>query len=174
MLLLTLLLASPAFGGWVSGHHRPDYPSDIVFLGRSKVKGVIEPDYPSVRQFLGIPYAKPPVGELRWEAPQVKDLPPAVNATAYGRSCSQFVTTVPNMFNTDVLEYNIADANSTGEDCLTLSVWTPQRARKLPVIVFFYGGGWYAGGQNAPYLIPTQWVQRVKDLIVVVPKCVSP
>ena len=77
---------------------------------------------------------------------------------------------IPNIVNRDVLEYNIRDTNATGEDCLTLSVWAPGRARKLPVIVFFYGGGWYTWGQDTPYLIPTQWVQRTKDLIVVVPK----
>ncbi|KAJ4305468.1 hypothetical protein N0V90_000999 [Kalmusia sp. IMI 367209] len=70
--------------------------------------------------------------------------------------------------NQDVLELNIQNTN-TGEDCLTLSLWTPKRAKKLPVLVFFYGGGWYTGGQDVPYTIPTQWVQRTQDLIVVVP-----
>jgi carboxylesterase type B len=78
--------------------------------------------------------------------------------------------TSANVFTRDIFELNIADVNSSGEDCLTLSVWTPQHAQRLPVIVFFYGGGWYTGGQNTPYQIPTQWVQRTKDLIVVVLK----
>lgn len=134
------------------------------------VSGVVDQDYPAVRQFLGIPFAQPPVGELRWEAPRANDLPELVNATTYGRSCTQSLGTIPNMFNTDVLEYNVADVNTSGEDCLTLSLWAPQDADNLPVIVFFYGGGWYTGGQDTPYQIPTQWVQRAKDLIVVVPK----
>lgn len=136
----------------------------------SVITGVVDANYSSVRQFLGIPYAEPPLGDLRWEPPRANQLPATLNATTLGRSCTQFVTKIPNAHNTVVPEHTIADANSTGEDCLTLSVWTPENATNLPVLIFFYGGGWYMGGQNTPYQIPTQWVQRTKDLIVVVPK----
>lgn len=134
------------------------------------VSGFTDQKYSSVRQFLGIPYAEPPIEELRWEAPRANRLPRALNATSLGSSCTQFFGDIPNLFNRDILEYNIGDANATGEDCLTLSIWAPERAKNLPIIVFFYGGGWYTGGQNVPYQIPTQWVQRTQDLIVVVPK----
>ncbi|KAF2706438.1 acetylcholinesterase [Pleomassaria siparia CBS 279.74] len=133
-----------------------------------RVNGIVDHDYASVRQFLGIPYARPPVGELRWEAPQANRLPRSVNATAFGKSCKQFQGAIPNLFTEDVVEFNVPNVNASGEDCLTLSVWTPERAVNLPVIVFFYGGGWYTGGQDIPYQNPTQWVQRTKDLIVVV------
>jgi carboxylesterase type B len=93
---------------------------------------------------------------------------------------------VPTIFSEDVPEYNIRDVNTTGEDCLTLSIWTPHDGAKegkgkwkgqekddgLPVIVHFYGGGWYTGGQDIAYQIPTQWVQRKRDVIVVVLKFV--
>lgn len=120
--------------------------------------------------FLGIPYAQPPVENLRWEAPRTNQLHGTVNATRYGISCTQFASTATNVYNRDVLEFKIADFNRTREDCLTLSVWTPRHARNLPVLIFFYGGDWYTGGQDTPYQIPAQWVQRTKDLIVVVPK----
>jgi carboxylesterase type B len=145
-------------------------PPTVTLPGKSKVSGVTDQNYSSVRQFLGIPYAQPPVGELRWEAPQANQLPQSINATSLGRSCTQFDVTTPNLFSKDVLEFNVGNINGTGEDCLTLSVWTPENAEDLPVIVFFYGGGWTTGGQDIQYQIPTQWVQRTKDLIVVVPK----
>jgi cholinesterase len=167
-LLLSLASLSSAIG--VSEPHVVRHSPQVKLDGGSVIHGVVEHAYPSVRQFLGIPYAQPPVEELRWEAPQALQLPQSVNATALGRSCTQFLATIPSVANQDVLEFNIQDANSTGEDCLTLSVWTPQHAKGLPVLVFIYGGGWYWGGQNEPYQIPTQWVQRTKDLIVVVPK----
>jgi cholinesterase len=142
----------------------------VKLYGGSIINGVVDRDYASVRQFLGIPYAQPPVGDLRWEAPQTISLPNSVDAITYGRPCTQFLTTVPNVFNTDIFEFNVKNLNITGEDCLTLSVWTPEVAKNLPVVVFFYGGGWYTGGQDIPYQLPTQWIQRTKDLVVVVPK----
>lgn len=148
-------------------------PPAVTLPGGTVVSGVIDQNSSTVRQFLGIPYARPPVGALRWEPPHVNRLPASVNATAFGRSCTQFRDASANLFTRDVFEFNIPNANATGEDCLTLSIWTPQRAERLPVIVFFYGGGWYSGGQEVPYQNPTQWVQRTKDLIVVVPKSVS-
>ncbi|KAF2111296.1 carboxylesteras-like protein [Lophiotrema nucula] len=172
MQLLGLLLLSCActvFGIVSKGHEDHTHQPEVTLCEGPVVKGVVDRNYTAVRQFLGIPYAQPPIGELRWEAPRANQLPPSVNATAYGTSCTQPNVILPNVFNTFLPEYNIADTNTTGEDCLTLSVWTPERARKLPVLVHFYGGGWYTGGQDTPYLIPTQWVQRTKDLIVVVP-----
>lgn len=173
---MQLLIVSFSFWIWLtSSRVVPKYKAlshqpNVTIQGRSLVNGVIDSNYSSVRQFLGIPYAQPPVEELRWEAPRANQLPPSVNATAYGISCLQFLPTADNLYTKDVLEFNIANINSTGEDCLTLSIWTPQQAEDLPVIVFFYGGGWYNGGQDIKYQIPTQWVQRTKNLVIVVPK----
>jgi cholinesterase len=165
--LLLLAWASPA----VSTTSEQASPQ-ITLPSGSVLTGFVETNYTSVRQFLGVPFAQPPTGNLRWEAPQATTLPAHLNATSYGRSCTQFDYVPANMKNTDVLEFNAQDVATSGEDCLSLSVWTPQTARDLPVIVFFYGGGWYNGGQNTPYTVPTQWVQRTKDLVVVVPKYV--
>jgi cholinesterase len=165
-----LLWACPAIGTEVSEHRSRSNQPKVTLPGGSVLSGVVAHNFSSVRQFLGIPYAQPPVGELRWKAPRPNRLPSQLNTTAYGRSCVQFAGTTANLFNRDVFESNIADINATTEDCLTLSVWTPQHAKNLPVAVFFYGGGWYTGGQDTPYQIPTQWVQRTKDLIVVVLK----
>ena len=65
------------------------------------------------------------------------------------------------------------------EDCLTLSVYAPyptgkssqirlkRKSAGLPIIVWIYGGGFNAGGENITYQIPTQWVQRSESHIVV-------
>ena len=87
-----------------------------------------------VRAFLGIPFAQPPVGALRWVAPQ----PPASwegtrQADTFGPRCMQRPFFSDMMFR----------SNGMSEDCLYLNVWTPARSgdEKLPVLVYFYGGG---------------------------------
>ncbi|KAH7318195.1 acetylcholinesterase [Stachybotrys elegans] len=126
-----------------------------------------------VRQFLGIPYAQPPLGALRFSPPRpalpfgeldAKEMPP---------SCMQFVVTTPNINNQDVLELNLGGLNGTtgpiSEDCLTLSIWAPRGrgVKDLPVLVWFYGGGFATGGTDVPYQNPSQWVQRTQSHIIV-------
>lgn len=89
--------------------------------------------------FKGIPYALPPVGELRWRPPA----PPASwegarDATAFGPSCVQ-----PPVPETSIY-YDPPDA--TSEDCLTLNIWAPEDAENLPVIVWIHGGSLRIGG----------------------------
>ena len=82
--------------------------------------------------FKGIPYAAPPVGPLRWRAPQpVKVWQGVLDATQFGPSCMQ-VDDVPK-----------------SEDCLTLNVWRPAvSAGPLPVMVWIYGGALVHGGTS--------------------------
>ena len=95
----------------------------------------------AVAAFKGIPFAKPPVGELRWRPPQA----PAAwhdvrEAKAFGPDCLQ--VPLPG----DSAPLSVTPA----EDCLYLNVWTPARfkGRRLPVMVWIYGGGFVNGGSS--------------------------
>ena len=92
------------------------------------------------RQFLGIPYARPPVGDLRWMAPQKPDPWTAVrSAVDFGKRCAQLAN--PTLQN----------AASNDEDCLYLNVWTPSPAvAKAPVRVWIHGGGNINGSTSEP------------------------
>ena len=89
--------------------------------------------------FLGVPYAAPPVGDLRWRAPQpAKPWDGVRDATKPGPACMQ-----PKVFD-DISFPEIS------EDCLTLNVYAPVKAAKLPVMVWVHGGGFQAGGGAEP------------------------
>lgn len=113
--------------------------ADVVTVESGKLQGVTNSDG-TVRMFKGIPFAAPPVGDLRWKAPQ-----PAANWTGvrqadkFGSACLQ-----TNVFG-DIFFRDAAPS----EDCLNLNVWVPAKASgKIPVIVYFYGGGFVAGGNS--------------------------
>ena len=113
-----------------------------------------------VAAFKGIPFAAPPLGDLRWKAPQ-----PVVawsgirKADAYGPSCMQ-----------DANFASIFGAPpAIGEDCLYLNVWTPAKspAEKLPVMVWIYGGGFVGGMTSVPAYDGTHLAQQGVILVSV-------
>ncbi|MBT9384575.1 carboxylesterase family protein [Pseudooceanicola sp. CBS1P-1] len=95
-----------------------------------------------VERFLGIPYAAPPLGPLRWRAPQpVTRWDGLRAATAFGHDPMQ------EPFPSDAAPLGTPPA----EDCLTLNVWRPEGTRPgdgLPVMVWIYGGGLVNGGAS--------------------------
>ena len=85
----------------------------------------------SVKTWLGIPYAQPPVGKLRWQAPQpLKPSNKTFDAKNFGFSPMQ-----------DIDETEDASLLSQSEDCLTLNIWTRGNGKNLPVMFFIPGGG---------------------------------
>jgi len=89
-----------------------------------------------VNEWLGIPYAAPPVGNLRWASPQ---RPAAwsttLAATAFGSSCTQPAV-------------GKSGPNTGSEDCLFINVWAPPGAHGLPVMAHIHGGGFFKGSGN--------------------------
>jgi para-nitrobenzyl esterase len=106
------------------------------------VEGTVGADK-TVRIFKGIPFAAPPVGDLRWREPR----PPVPwkgvrKAVEFGNRAMQ-APIYPDMIFRDA---------GPSEDCLTLNVWTPAKSARdrLPVMVWVHGGGFQAGGSSEP------------------------
>ncbi|MCA9838548.1 MAG: carboxylesterase/lipase family protein [Trueperaceae bacterium] len=112
--------------------------------------------------FLGIPYAKAPLGELRFRPPQLLDLAThtIIDATRQGKSPPQRVWERPSWAaKGPVLELD--------EDCLNLNVFTPEvDAKSRPVIVHVFGGGFEGGSANGGYLDGEAFV-AMHDVVLV-------
>jgi para-nitrobenzyl esterase len=95
-----------------------------------------------VNVFKGVPYAQPPVGELRWAPPQPIQWQGERNATKFAPACLQTVYEGrPN---------GGGVVGETSEDCLYLNVWAPANAKNAPVMLWLYGGGGTMGSGHVP------------------------
>ena len=108
--------------------------------------GLIEGEFDvrtKIQSFKGIPFAAPPVGDLRWKAPQ-----PTANWTV----TKQTKKFGPRAMQPPVFGDMNFRSDGMSEDCLYLNVWSPAKsaAEKLPVLVYFYGGGFAAGDGSEP------------------------
>jgi len=114
-----------------------------------EVSGVIRE---GVASFKGIPFAAPPVGDLRWRAPQpVKPWEGVKAADAYA----------PGPMQSAMVALAMGASANLSEDCLYLNVWTPAKSadERLPVMVWIYGGGFISGLASIPLFDGTRLAQ---------------
>lgn len=120
------------------------FAADRVTLPMGVVEGP-GPNPAGIRIFRGVPFAEPPVGDLRWSPPMApKKREGVIDANKFGNRCVQLPL------------YGDMNFRNSGmsEDCLYLNIWTPAKAgassAKLPVLVYYFGGGFQAGDGSEP------------------------
>ena len=176
VLVLALMLISVGYvaamerdSDWDHGHHGDDYIADPIwtdagYVSGSKMDSMVcpgpttlqtelfgPPALPGtigiigdvVRVYRGIPYAAPPLGNLRWKPPQ------PVTPWKGIRECTVFSPMAPQLYPSAALYGSIPESGMS-EDCLYLNVLTPAKTRhdRLPVMVWFHGGGFFSGSSN--------------------------
>lgn len=119
------------------------FGADEVKIETGVMAGAMNSDG-TVRMFKNVPFAAPPVGELRWKTPQPAAKWNGVRAAdKFGSACMQ-----TNVFG----DIYFRDAQPS-EDCLNLDIWIPAKPAaggKIPVILWYYGGGFVAGSASEP------------------------
>ncbi|MEO9132283.1 MAG: carboxylesterase family protein [Sphingomonas sp.] len=127
-------------GGWAKSAPAGEAGGAVV-IDSGRVDGTVRPS--GVRAYLGIPYAAPPVRDLRWRDPQpVARWDGVYHADRLAPQCMQ-----PQR---GVMTNQYSGAEVTSEDCLYLNVWSRPSLKKAPVIVFIYGGGFFIGSSSMP------------------------
>lgn len=135
-------------GLWIGSTHaqvvETPIPGDPVAIDTGKVSGKRLAS--GVRAYFGVPFAGPPIGDLRWREPQAREPWTGVyNAERFAPECIQILR--PHNIN----HYFGEEASS--EDCLYLNIWAPAEVPngdKAPVILWLYGGGLSIGSASMP------------------------
>ncbi|MBL4722086.1 MAG: carboxylesterase family protein, partial [Alphaproteobacteria bacterium] len=125
---------------------RPLHLRGPVRLKTGLVTGAATLENEAVSTFKGMPFAKPPVGALRWRAPEAPEPWSGVrDATSFAASC-------PQDAGGDIAMFGLPEEAPRSEDCLYLDVWTGARsaAERRPVMVWICGGGFYIGASSQP------------------------
>ncbi|WP_374754554.1 carboxylesterase/lipase family protein [Dyadobacter fermentans] len=135
----TMLLAATC------GIHFAAFAADTLRVEGGKISGTVSSDG-RVSIYKGIPFAAPPVGDLRWKAPQpVKKWNGVRACNAFGPSPVQGEPVPFSMWSAEFL----IPKTPISEDCLYLNVWAEKQGKtsaKKPVVVWIYGGGFVSGG----------------------------
>lgn len=136
----------------------PAKPGPRVRVATGVLEGIGAPS--GVQEFRGIPFAAPPMRERRWQPPQ-----PAAPWSGV-RLADRFA---PQCMQARIYSDMVFRNDATSEDCLYLNVWAPPHAAtaKLPVLVYFYGGG-YVAGDGSEYRYDGESMARRGIVVVTV------
>jgi cholinesterase len=123
---------------------------------------------PEVSEYLGIPFAKPPEGELRWAAPQaITDASKVINATKYGYACAESASKWSQGVPDGAAASGAADVAVQREDCLHLNIYTKPQVgeKKKAVLVWIYGGGFVFGSNDSEWFetdVEIMWLLTIR------------
>ncbi|KZL69637.1 carboxylesterase [Colletotrichum incanum] len=147
-----------------------------VETSNGPITGHLAPNSSSVLEYLGIPYVKPPVGDLRFALPETFTSNLYYRASNFGFDCPlspsrqiDYPEMTPQAQR--IIGYFASAAGTPqSEDCLTLNIWTRRtnnaRSTDKPVIVFFYGGRFAIGNTNSPFY-NGKYFAAAQDVVVV-------
>lgn len=161
--VLTVLVVGPSGDDDPTATPRRSQPVPLeqpVETASGKVRGITDG---VLDAWLGLPYAAPPVGALRWRAPQAPAPWDDVrDAGTFGATCTQ-----PRSYTFG--DPTLTQRPGSGEDCLYLNVERPAGAddRRLPVVVYLHGGGFFAGSGNGAAADAHALVERGIVLVTV-------
>jgi len=171
-LLKTITIALPLMSAYAAnGGNEGGFDKTTRATEYGQIDGAVDRDSKTL-SWKGIPYAKPPVGELRWRAPQDPVKWSNVRSTkAFGNACSQYGRIYGPGANNRYDETIATTLNQAvgHEDCLYLNIWRPaNNGKKLPVIVFFHGGSNVSGYTADPMYDGANLAQRTNSVVVTV------
>ena len=150
--LAVALAASILLTGATACAQTPEAGSDpVAEAPAGSFRGVSENE---LEVYRGIPFAEPPVGDLRWRAPQPLDpIEGEFDATGFGPACMQPTRMGASIY-ADTLPAGIS------EDCLNLNVWAPEDAENAPVFVWIHGGSLMRGANSQIMYDGSQYAER--------------
>ncbi len=110
--------------------------------------------------YRGVPFAQPPVGDLRWRAPQPVSWDGVLEADAFAPACLQ-------PLNEDGSPNGGGYFGPVSEDCLYMNIWAPENAENAPIMLWLFGGGGVVGAGNVPTYDGTEFARDGVILVTI-------